>query len=94
MYMMYGTRVESLFLTYIIVIYTCVFTLWIYAFSFSLSFHSTPVFFEFVALPLFKAWSKLFGSRFSVMLCKNVLNNKAYWDEQIPRNSSDSEDDN
>lgn len=51
-------------------------------------------FFEFVALPLFKAWSKLLGSPSSILLVKNILNNKAYWDAQIPRNhSSDSEED-
>lgn len=58
-----------------------------------LSLFSTG-FFEFVALPLFKAWSKLFGSPFSILLVKNILNNKAYWDGQMPRNhSSDSEED-
>lgn len=51
-------------------------------------------FFEFVALPLFKAWSKMLGSRSSVKLCENILNNKAYWDEQMSKNTSDSEEDN
>jgi len=53
-------------------------------------------FFEFVALPLFKAWSKLFGSQFSIMLCRNITNNKTFWDAQIPTSSSssDSEEDN
>ena len=52
-------------------------------------------FFEFVALPLFKAWSKLFGSQFSTMLCRNIINNKTFWDDQTPtsNSSSDSEED-
>ena len=51
-------------------------------------------FFEFVALPLFKAWSKLFGSPSSILRVKNIVNNKAYWDAQTPKNhSSDSEED-
>lgn len=49
-------------------------------------------FFEFVALPLFKAWSKLFNSRLSLDLCKNILRNKEYWDNLIPHTSSDSSD--
>jgi hypothetical protein len=50
-------------------------------------------FMEFCALPLFKAWSKLFGSKFSISLCKNVVNNKTWWDQYLPTSSSDSEDD-
>lgn len=57
-----------------------------------LSLSSFTGFFEFVALPLFKAWSKLFGSPDTITFCKNIVNNKAYWDEQLPRNSSDSEE--
>ena len=58
-----------------------------------LSLFSTG-FFEFVALPLFKAWSKLFGSPSSILRVKNIVNNKAYWDSQTPKNhSSDSEED-
>lgn len=68
--------------------------------SFLCDRHSTAVpksqsgFFEFVALPLFKAWSKLSGSRLSQKLCQNILNNKSYWDNIIHNGheSSDSED--
>lgn len=49
-------------------------------------------FFEFVALPLFKAWSQFVRSPLSVQLCRNVINNKEYWDDQIsPSTSSDSD---
>lgn len=40
----------------------------------------TAGFFEFLALPLFKAWSEFFNSGFSNILCDNVITNKAYWD--------------
>ncbi|XP_064382236.1 high affinity 3',5'-cyclic-AMP phosphodiesterase 7A-like [Halichondria panicea] len=49
-------------------------------------------FFEYVALPLFKAWSKIFNSRLSLMLCKNIVRNKEYWDSRQPKPESDSED--
>lgn len=39
-------------------------------------------FFEFCALPLFKAWSKFVQSSLSVQMCCNTMNNKLYWDEQ------------
>ena len=50
-------------------------------------------FMELYALPLFKAWSKLFGSKFSISLCTNIAHNKTWWDQHIPKSSSDSEDD-
>lgn len=40
-------------------------------------------FFEYVALPTFKAWSKFVGSPLSVRLCENIIRNKSYWDKQI-----------
>ena len=48
-------------------------------------------FFEFVALPLFKAWSQFVRSPLSVQLCRNVINNKEYWDDQISPSTSDSD---
>ena len=37
-------------------------------------------FFEFCALPLFKAWSGFISSPLSLRLCGNIQNNKCYWD--------------
>jgi hypothetical protein len=37
-------------------------------------------FFEFFALPLFKAWSKFIRSPLSVRMCCNIANNKQYWE--------------
>ncbi len=45
-----------------------------------------------MALPLFKAWSNLFDTELSVRLCKNIMDNKAYWDLQIPPDSDTDTD--
>lgn len=60
--------------------------------------YSTPIpkaqscFFEFVALPLFKAWSQFVRSPLSVQLCRNIVTNKSYWDEQTLSSSSSDSD--
>lgn len=40
-------------------------------------------FFGYIALPLFKAWSSFFDSKFSRNLCQNILSNKMYWDDEL-----------
>ena len=40
-------------------------------------------FFGYVALPLFKAWTSFFDTKFSRNLCSNILKNKKYWDDEL-----------
>lgn len=52
-------------------------------------------FFAFVALPLFKTWSKFFNTPFSKLLCENIISNKKYWDAEVKKEEEDrSEDEN
>ena len=46
-------------------------------------------FFEFLALPLFKAWNAFFKTEFSGMLCNSVEANKAYWDTLVAAMEND-----
>jgi hypothetical protein len=45
-------------------------------------------FFEFLAKPLFKAWTLYFDSEFSYVIEGNVLRNKTYWDNIVAREGS------